>query len=288
MANLCESWVPESFWRKAYNLSSGEGYRLATWELMDISLGAFHMGLKDIMDVSMMAPYNFHGHYFSDSKDLDDILHFRCIPAEMYWGGVREEMRRMAANPMIAAMFPPAAGMLAHNIEIGHKRMGTYWMKENNETDWINAFFGSREKMDNMPSNDELELVHPSEEVTYLDHGYDESKGLENLTKEDLDKAAKFRGGEYLEQDAPKDIYSPVRWKCSDGHTFKLSINTVLQGGHWCPECYKTEWKYGKLAKVNPFLNQIWEPIRGADDETVVPMEFSGYDIYTELKEKDK
>ena len=27
MANLCEDWVPEDFWRKAYNLSSGKGWR---------------------------------------------------------------------------------------------------------------------------------------------------------------------------------------------------------------------------------------------------------------------
>ena len=52
----------------------------------------------------------------------------------------------MAANPMIRAMFPTGEQMKAHNIEIGHKRMGTYWMFENNEENWIKAFFGSREK----------------------------------------------------------------------------------------------------------------------------------------------
>lgn len=60
--------------------------------------------------------------------------------------GVREEMRRMAANPLIRSMFPSGEQMKAHNIEIGHKRMGTCWMFENNEEDWIKAFFGSREK----------------------------------------------------------------------------------------------------------------------------------------------
>lgn len=288
MANVCENWVPESFWRKAYNLSSGEGYRFATWELTNMLMEPFGITFKDIMDCSMMAPYNFHGHYFSDSKLLDDILHFRCIPAEMYWGGVKDEMRRMAANPMIRAMFPPAEAMKAHNIEIGHKKGGTYWMKENNETDWINAFFGSREKMESMPSNEEFELHHPSEEVTYLDHGYDEAKGIENLTKEDLVKAAQFRGGEYLEEDVPADIYTPVTWKCADGHEFRMSVNTVLHGGHWCPECYKTEWKYGKIAKVSPFFAQIWNPIRGEEDETVVPMEYSGFGIFNELKENLK
>lgn len=286
MANLCEDWVPEDFWRKGYNLSSGAGYRLATWELMDINLEAFHISLKDIMDCSMMAPYNFHGHYFSDSDQLDDILHFRCIPADQYWGSVKDEMRRMAANPMIAAMFPSAEAMKAHNIEIGHKRMGSYWMKENNEENWIKAFFGSREKMDALPKNEDFDLHHPSEEVTYLDHGYDEEKGIENLTVEDLKKAAGFRGGEYLEETMPKDIYTPVKWRCADGHEFKMSVNAVLQGGHWCPECLSHEWRYGKIAKVNPYYAQVWTPIRGEEDETVVPMEYSGYDVYHELKEK--
>lgn len=284
MANLCEDWVPESFWRKGYNLSSGKEYRLATWELMDINLKPFGMGIKDIMDVKMMAPYNFHGHYFSDGDKLDDILHFRCIPGSAYWAGVTDEMRRMAANPLIAAMFPSAEAMKAHNIEIGHKRMGTYWMLENNEEDWIKAFFGSREKMTVLPDSDHYELFHPSEEVTYLDHGYDEEKGLENLTLEDLRKAVEFRGGKYLEEKAPKDIYQPVRWQCADGHEFKMSVNAVLQGGHWCPECLAHEWKYGEIAKKNPFYAQVWTPIHGYGDDYVIKMEYSGYDVAEELR----
>jgi len=70
MANLCEDWVPEDFWRKAYNLSSGAGYRLASWELYDIQLGAFGIGIKDLFDAEMLALYNFHGHYYSDGHYL--------------------------------------------------------------------------------------------------------------------------------------------------------------------------------------------------------------------------
>ena len=286
MANLCEDWVPESFWRKGYNLSSGAGYRLATWELMDISLGAFGLGLKDVMDCRMMAQYNFHGHYFSDGDRLDEILHFRCIPAQQYWDGVREEMRRMAANPLIAAMFPSGEQMKAHNVEIGRKRMGTYWMFENKEEDWIKAFFGSREKQQAMKGwEDGFELYHPSEEVTYLDHGYDEGKGMENLTLEDLQKAAGFRGGECLATEVP-DIYTPIKWRCAEGHVFEMSVNAVLGGGHWCPECLRSEWKYGQIAKKNPFYAQVWTPIHGEGDDYVIPMEFSAYDICRELKAK--
>ena len=285
MANLCEDWVPESFWRKAYNLSSGPDYRLATWELMDICMTGMNIGLKDIMDCTMLAPYNFHGHYFSDSQKLDDILHFRCIPGKVYWEGVKDEMRRMMANPMIAAMIPTAETMKANNIEIGRKRMGSYWMIENNEEDWIKAFFGSRENQKRIPQNNEYELYHASEEPKYLDHGYDEEKGLENLDAVDLQKAAAFRGGEFLDTDAPADIYTPSSWKCADGHVFRMSVNAALGGGHWCPECMSHEWRYGDIAKKNPFYAQVWKPIRG-DDDTCIKMDYSAYDVAKELKEK--
>ena len=58
--------------------------------------------------------------------------------------------------------------------------MGTYWMFENNEENWIKALFGSREQQKEIKAFDDgcHDLHHPSEEETHLDHGYDESKGL--------------------------------------------------------------------------------------------------------------
>lgn len=286
MANICEDWVPESFWRKAYNLSSGPEYRLTCWELMDIELSGLNISVKDLFDANAMPLYNFHGHYFSDSDKLDDILHFRCIPGDVYWGGVKEEMQRMVKNPMIASMFPTAEQMKAHNKEIGMKKGGLYYALEHGDENWIKAFFGSKEKREAIRNWDDVELFHPSEEVTYLDHGYDEEKGIENLELEDLREAARFRGGECLAEEMPADIYTPIKWKCADGHTFEMSINTVLQGGHWCPECLAHEWHYGDIAKKNPFYAQVWEPLHGNEDDYVIPMEFSAYDVEKDLRKK--
>lgn len=87
MANLCEDWVPEEFWRKAYNLSSGKGWRFAHWELMNFSFGSMGIRYQDVFDVTKCALYNFHGHYYTDSDLLDDILHFRVIPPGKLPGG---------------------------------------------------------------------------------------------------------------------------------------------------------------------------------------------------------
>ena len=287
MANLCEDWVDESFWRKAYNLSSGKGFRLASWELVSLMFEPMGLRYEDVFDPRELALYNFHGQYYTDSDLLEEQLHFRCIDANEYWSGVADEVRAMVENPMIRSMMPTAEMMRAKNAQIGHKRMGFHWMFENKEEDWIRAFFGSRERQAAIKSYEEgYKLYHLSEEnPTYLCHGYDEEKGLENLILSDLQEAAKFRGGECLASKIP-DIYSPIKWRCASGHEFMMSVNAALQGGHWCPECLRYEWSYGNTAKVNPFYAQVWTPIHGDNDNYVIPMEHSAYDIYQELKEK--
>lgn len=286
MANICEDWVPESFWRKGYNLSSGPAYRKTCWELTGLMMEPFGLSIKDMYDADAMPFYNFHGSYFSDSQELDDILHFRCIPGEMYWAGVQDEMRRMKANPMIASMFPTGEQMKANNKAVGSKKGGLYYALEHGDENWIKAFYGSAEKRAKIKSWDDVELFHPSEEETRLEHGYDESKGLENMTLEDIQGAAAFRGGECLETEMPADIYTPIRWKCAEGHEFQLSVNAVLQGGHWCPECLNHDWHYADMAKKNPFYAQVWTPLHGDEDVWSIPMEYSAFEIRKELMEK--
>lgn len=286
MANLCEEWVPESFWRRAYNLSSGKKWRTATWEFSELHTKNLGTTYKDANDPREQALFNFHGQYYTDSDLLNDILHFRCIDFDQYWEGVRAEIDAMMANPMIRAMMPTPEVQQQQKIAIGRKPTGFHWMFENDKEDWIRAFFGSREKQKAIKSFDEgYELYHPSEEPTLLDHGYDETKGLENLTKADLDKAAVFRGGECL-SDPDGDIHVPVKWKCACGHEFRLSLNAVLGGGHWCPECMRYEWAYGDMAKVNPFYAQVWNPQHDEDETYCIKMDYSAFDIFMELKDK--
>ena len=244
------------------------------------------MTFADTQDPRRMAKYNFHGHYFSDADALNDILHFRCIDPKTYQQGIVDSMKAMMQNPMIAAMIPGAEAMKAQNVQIGHKRMGYDWMMENNETDWINAFFGSKEEAEAIPSLEEgYKLFHPSEEEQKLDHGYDESKDFEALDLEDMKKAAAFRGGEVV-SDKMESVYKPLVWKCAFGHTFKATPNTVLRGGHWCPECQRSEWHYAEIARKNPFYAQVWKPIHGDKHDYHIPMAYSAFDITKKLKEE--
>lgn len=284
MANICESWVNESFWRKAYNLSSGETWRMTAWQFSDLNIKPMGLTSKDITDPRMLARFNFHGHFYTDSKKLEDYLHFRFIDFDEYWQGVHSETEEIMANPMIREMMPTAEQIKANQLEIAKKPMGFTWMFENNEEDWIHAFFGSREEQAKIKSMEEgYEFCFPSMEETYLNHGYDESKELENMSLEDLNNAARFRGGSY-EGGKVENIHMPVQWKCADGHEFMQSINGVLHGGHWCPECMKEEWHYAEIARKNPFYAQVWIPTHGDGDDYRIKMKYSAYHVYNELK----
>ena len=43
---------------------------------------------------------------------------------------------------------------------------------------------------------------------------------------------------------------------------------------------------FADQAKINPFYAQVWTPIHGDEDNYVIPMKHSAFDIYNELKAK--
>ena len=123
-----------------------------------------------------------------------------------------------------------------------------------------------------------------------LNHGYDETKPVEQLTDKELQKAAAFRGGQYLGNNI---------WRCAQGHNFTASRRLILLGGHWCPECFpfpykeetiqklksdlrnhpSTPWAWDQEAKRNPFFAQIWTPLHEPDEDNVYgPEVFDGWE----------
>ncbi|MDR1193485.1 MAG: NAD-dependent epimerase/dehydratase family protein [Peptococcaceae bacterium] len=283
MANLCEDWVPEEFWRSCYNIGGGKEWRLVNWEFVNKTLAPLGLRYEDVYDPRQMALYNFHGHWYTDSDVLNDFLRFRCITPDMFYAAAAAEIEAIKANPALAAMLPTAAAMRANNEAIGHQERGFHWMFETNQEGWIKSFFGSRAKQAQIKSFAAgFELYRPSEEPVYLKHGYDESKPLTELNLEDMKGAAIFRGGACLSKTMTKgDLYAPLRWRCAFGHEFDATPNLILRGGHWCPECERSKWNYAEIAKVNPFFAQVWNPIHGDGDEdaVVVVKEFNDQSV---------
>jgi nucleoside-diphosphate-sugar epimerase len=302
LANVCEDWVSEDFWRNFYNIGSGADYRITNFEFEEYLLGALGLGsTKKLFDANWYTLRNFHGQWYADSDKLEEYLHFReNKPIKQYFAEIAADlpfyfkMAKIAPKGIVKAL--------------GMKRLtktpvyGTMnWFQTNNEAR-INAYFGSRKAWEEIGTWKNFKIWLPpvaERKTTYgntlnLKHGYDESKALSELTVADLQKAAEFRGGALVSKSYSGDPYEKLTWRSAHGSTFEMSVNLVLKGGHWSPDDLPgpndgdfnnpfTPWNFDEEAKVNPFFAQVWYPLHSKDEHNVYGEEiFKGMKGYEE------
>lgn len=93
------------------------------------------------------------------------------------------------------------------------------------------------------------------------------AKKESELSIEDLEGAAEFRGGRLLSNSMEKgDWQTKLEWKCAFGHKFTASPRLILEGGHWCPVCERKSWNYHEIAKRSPFFAQVWYSLHDRDE----------------------
>lgn len=261
-AKVCNGRVPEEFWRRFYNISSGPDYRLTNYEFETHLLNSLGMKgknvVKHIFEPNWFILQNFHGQWYTDADELEKYLRFReNVPVEKYFKKLSKSVSPLYKFSAIAPVALLKDTMMKNIART--PLYGTQAWVENGIKDRITAYYGSLEKYHSIGTWDDFEVVIPDKNrMSYLDHGYDETKDFHSLGIKDMKKAAQFRGGECLAKKMGKDVYTPIKWKCARGHEFKMSPNLVLKGGHWCPECMPMPWKYDEEAKINPFFAQVW------------------------------
>ncbi len=273
MANICEDWIPETFWRKAYNVGGGDQWRFTYWELLKLNLDPLGLDIRKIFSPKDFALYNFHGQWFTDSDNLNNIVNFRFLNPDVYFNSKRSWTRIFGVFPFLPKLFSIENKLKKRYEEMNKMHGGVKWMLDNNAEDWVNTFFGSLNDYNNIKSWKEgYKLYLPSKDMTFLDHGYDESKPINELTLGDVQAAAKFRGGYCVsEKMRIGDLFTPLIWKCHKGHEFTATPNLILKGGHWCDECERTMWDFADYAKHSPFFAQVWSPVH--EDKHVFTVE---------------
>lgn len=270
MRNVCLDNVPEKFWRRVYNLSNGADYRQSCASF-SLSLGS---DIRQSNEPNWLATGNFHGHFFTDADELEKLVPFRT---KFYAQQIQEiqmgfmEMMKAAGDNFA---MPTPEEQKEHTREVISQPGGVLQFVSDNDEERIKVWFGSREKYEAIPKSwDEIVLTKPIDLPNYLDHGFDETKPIEELDLEDMQQAAEFRGGKCLSEKMTKgDLYTPLKWQCASGHVFEATPYTVLFAGHWCPECMCGEWKYGEEADVNPFFAQVWKPLHKGEENFRVKM----------------
>lgn len=274
MAQVCQDWVPDTFWNNFYNIGSGDSFRITNYEFEQKLLKAISCPKPEkLFDANWFVLRNFHGQWYADSDKLNDILQFReNISCDDYFKRLSKQVPWFYR---LAKLVPPAVIKHLAMKPLAHsKNTGTMWWIKNDDAQRISAFYGSLEKWAAIPSWEAFDTTPPSKEMTHLDHGYDQNKQV--LDIHDIHHAAKFRGGECLSS-GMDSMSDKLEWRCQFGHNFTASANLVLKGGHWCPDCLPGvgSWNYNEIAKGNPFFAQVWHPLHDMHECEV----YSG-DIY--------
>ena len=258
LERVCRPTLPDEFWNHFYNISSGPQYRMTNYEMECRFMKAVHCPPPEkILEPKWLVLKNFHGMYYLDADKLEDYLHFRAnIPLDDYFQYLSDQLPWFYNLTKIS----PAFIIKAVLRNLANKKIygSQYWIKHNVE-EKIEAFYGSLEQYNAIPGWDKWERPNPPgrEKAILLDHGYDESKPLSELTISELQAAAEFRGGKLLSTEYDGDPEKKLTWQCHEGHTFEATPKLILEGGHWCPECLPRENDYDKQAQYNRFLAQV-------------------------------
>lgn len=288
LANVCGDDIPEEFWRRFYNIGSGEEYRLTNYEFEELLLETLGIGSpKKLFDPNWFTTRNFHGQWYYDSDVLEHYCHFRAnVPVKAYFKSMMGKVEFYYRLAFLAKPWAPLLKKFWMKSIAETPVYGTLWWAEHNVPERMAAYYGGMEEYRKIPDNwEEFPLVVPDKQVTspevkLLDHGYDESKPFEDLTLEDLRRAAAFRGGQCLAQELP-DLYTPIPWRSARGREFLMSANLVLRGGHWCPEELPWPWDYDTEAKLNPFFAQVWYALHDPAESN-----YYGPEIFDDFKER--
>lgn len=261
LAEVAEVNAPERFWCNFWNIGGGDSYRKSNYDFMAMTMKAVGTPEpKKVFDYNWFASKNFHGIWFSDSDELEEMFHFRSgISFKEYMAGLKKQL------PFYFRLAPlaPASVIKAAMKKVAQKKiLGPLSWIADNDSQRIEAAWGGREKYDTLPDWEHADLREPSKMDLTLMHGYDEAFRIEDLDIEQLREAAEFRGGRLLRMDyTPGDIKTQLEWECAEGHRFKMSPLTILRGGHWCPKCLEAQLSdpgaFRRQAKKSPFLGQI-------------------------------
>lgn len=260
LAHVCRDDVPEEFWNRFYNISSGPGYRMTNYMFESRILKAVHCPPPEkIFNPKWFALKNFHGHYYLDADVLEQYLHFRDnSDAEAYFDQMSKGLPWFFH---LAVIVPPFIIKAALWFVANKKKWGTQWWFKHNDQERIKAYYGGVENWKNIPDWKHLDLSEPAgqEHAVHIDHGYDETKPLESLTIEELQQAAAFRGGKLVSASYNGNPEEQLEWECHKGHRFMASPKLILWGGHWCPDCLLPKWDNEDMAAHSPFFAQIWK-----------------------------
>lgn len=295
IANIAERFacgdIPQTFWRKCYNIAGGKTNRSYGIDTFDDGFAVIGGNSKDFFKPGYSATRNFHGAWFLDGDELEDLFHFQSQTTADYWKEVFDahpyfKLGKIVPNALIRKFL---FGKLLRD-----DNAPSYWAKHNDDAR-ITAAFGSRDKYDALQKKEWKDIVVPdrtnipsmSDNAAPLYYGFDFFKPNSELTQADLESVASAHGGRLMSE-FDGDMYKKLYWQTQDGEDFTACAYTVLRAGHWYSRIY-TEfvWDFDRLAKKDKIFASLWYDTHERDEDIRYSIDENFRAHATKLSEND-
>ena len=249
--------LPDHFWKRFYNIGSGDSFRLTYLDFEQRLLKAIGAPPPEkIFETRWFASDNFHGAWFRDSDLLDSFLHFReGIDVDTHFQRMRQglpwyfHLTPLAPAPLIRRIMKKSAqrwpfGTLSWIEESAPKKPDSE--RKRTACRRVEAFFGSREQWKRIPGwRPFLDMKIDNREMTPSIAPFAFINDENEITPDILRQGAQRLGGRLISEPdfsrGEKLMESVLEWECGAGHRFRLRPASLLRGGHWCPECNEIE-----------------------------------------------
>lgn len=272
-----EDSMPDGFWKRCHNIAGGIANREYGYQTFDKGFQIIGGDTKDFFRPGYNAARNFHGVWYADCDELNDMFDYQHQTTTDYW----QEVFKTHPVFKLGKIVPKAAiRQFLFKRLLKDDNAPSYWAKHNDEAH-ITAFFGNRDEYDKLQKKDWKEYTLPdsskiAEREYNPDHvyyGFDFDKPDDELTHADVEAVAVAHGGKLIGT-FDGDMYKKLDWVTQDGEQFTATAYTVLRAGHWYNPIYKEfVWDFDRLSKKDKVFASVWYDSHAEDEDVVYSLD---------------
>lgn len=265
LRRLHDKDLPEAFWKRCYNIGGGAVNRLYGYQIYNDGFAIIGGGVKEYFEVGYNATRNFHGVWYSDSDELNELFRFQEQSSADYWQEILKAHPAFKAGKIVPKKL---IRRFAVKRLLKNENSPAYWAANDDEARLL-AYFGGKENYDSLQSVTWEEHPLPekydpqsgiTENETPVFYGYDIRKADGEITLADLRSVAEAHGGKLITDTFEAgDLYAKMEWETQDGERFTATPYTVLRAGHWYNPVYRENvWDFDRLSKKDRVFASVW------------------------------
>lgn len=270
----------ENFWKHCFNIGGGPKGRATGSETFDLGFKMIGASTKQFFDPNYNAIRNFHGVFYSDSNQLEELFHFQEDSIAGFWDDVLSRHKYFKMGKIVPKKL---LKQIIIKKLLRNDNAPRYWYKHQDEARMLATFKGSKayeaipKKWDNFyllsdgkdSHGHDIDYEQLKNNVTYVKNPVDLDKPRQDLSIKDLENYASYRGGKLLSKDYKNgEIYKKLKWVNHDGVEFIASAHTVVYCGHWHNVSYeKYAWDFDRQAKFDKLVAEVWYDAHDKDED---------------------